>query len=112
VEFLLDGGWHSVIYRIGFNGTNSADLLDINLSSNPAANSFSTTNISKSQLSLGFAPSTGVVRGKYRPAGTKISYPFYGLAADGSAWGFYLGTNHQTGPIMIGASLMPFGSRD
>jgi hypothetical protein len=100
-------GWTSGIISIEATSPNAADLADIDLTFNPAKNSFAASGTEAKELSLTVTPATGLVAGTYIQPSARITNALHTLEFNGAAWGFYAGTNDQTGPVVVAASVDP-----
>jgi hypothetical protein len=80
-----------------FSGTSLPDETDLTLIYNPRKNTFADTNHITAQLQL----ATGALGGTFLLPGTKHVTAFHGLIVGDTGYGFYVGTNHETGSILV-----------
>jgi hypothetical protein len=92
-------GWTAGTFVVDQNyvGLSLQDETDIPVQFNPAHNTFSDTN----NLTVTLTPSSGALAGVF-PAGGQTRFKFRGVELDGAGYGFYAGTNKETGPVWIG----------
>jgi len=80
----------------GYSGLSLPNETDIPVTYHPAGNTFSDT----SRVTITLTATNGALAGSFYQAGRKTS--FSGVEVGGAGYGFYAGTNKETGPISIG----------
>jgi hypothetical protein len=97
-------GWPGEYFVIdqGFFGSSLPDETDVALTFDSAKNTFSVTN-NTNKVAIALTPGTGLLTGSFvDPTDSKTAYSYVGVDIDGYGYGFYMGTNKETGPIFIG----------
>jgi hypothetical protein len=92
-------GWTAGTFVVdqNYTGLTLPDETDVPVEFNPAKNTFSDTN----DVAITLTPSDGALAGIF-PAGGQTTFKFRGVELDGAGYGFYAGTNKETGPVWIG----------
>ena len=92
-------GWTDGTFTVdgGYSGLSLPDETDASVTYNPVNNVFTDT----SKVSVTLTESIGALTGTFYPAGSKSALTYHGVVVEGSGYGFYSGTNHETGPITI-----------
>ncbi len=87
----------------GYTGLSLPDETDVSVMFNPVNNTFSDTG----KVTITLTPATGALTGAFYPALSKKSLTFHGAQADDAGYGFYVGTNKETGPVWLGVPVTP-----
>jgi hypothetical protein len=92
-------GWTAGTFVVDQNyaGLTLPDETDTSVGFNPEHNTFSDTN----KVTIALTPSDGALAGVF-PAGGQTTFKFRGVELDGAGYGFYAGTNKETGPVWLG----------
>ena len=85
----------------GYAGLSLPNEMDFAATFNAARNAFTVA----SPATLTFTPGNGAIGGTFfSPPGGRTSYSFNGVEVNGTGYGFFTGTNNQTGPIAVSAA--------
>ena len=95
-------GWTAGTFTVdsGYTGLSLPDHSTVGVTFNSVNNRFSDS----SKVAATLAPSTGLLSGSFVPTGVRTATAFLGVEAAGAGYGFYVGPNKETGPVLLQAA--------